>query len=188
MASMPEGRQGHAMVSLGGKLYVVGGAGSSDDTLIYDISSDEWTRGAPLVAGRDHLRAVAWDDGIWAIGGRAGAVARRVDVYDPRKDRWTRGPALGVPMSAMAVGVIGNDLHVIGGEDPRLIRGSVLRQHFALRAGARRWLPRPRALLPVHGGAYGVVGDSLYIAGGASRQGALSVLSWTSVTQSYGVP
>jgi N-acetylneuraminic acid mutarotase len=187
LAPMPEGRQGHAMVAHDDKLYVIGGVGDSDDTLIYDIASDSWTRGAPLPRGRDHLRAVVWNGDIWAIGGRAGSVSDRIDVYSPRGDRWIRGPALPVGMSAMAVGVIANDLHVIGGEDPRFFRGGVLQHHFMLRADEERWQARPKAMLAVHGAGYGVIDRTLYIAAGASRQGALSVLSWTNVTQSYTV-
>ncbi len=187
VAAMPEGRQGHAMVALQDKLYVVGGVGRTDDTLIYDVTDERWTRGAPIPAGRDHLRAVEWNGEIWAIGGRAGAPTDRVDVYDPRRDRWTRGIDLPEPMSAMAVGVVRGQLHVIGGEDPRFFRGGVLSDHVQLDEGAERWEERPRQMLPVHGAGFGVFERSLIVAGGASRQGAMSVLSWTNVTQTYTV-
>lgn len=182
---MPEGRQGHAMVALGDRLYVVGGVGETSDTLIYDVRRARWTRGADLPLPRDHLRAVAWRGKVWTIGGRTGDPVRRVDVYDPRKDSWTRGPDLPEPMSAMAVGVIDDTLRVIGGEDPDLFGGRVSDDHFVLDRGAEQWLTGTPALLAVHGGGYGVHEDKLIIVGGASRQGALSTISWTDVTQVF---
>jgi hypothetical protein len=182
---MPEGRQGHAMVSLGSRLYVVGGVGPTDDTLAYAYASKKWERRASLPGPRDHLRAVEWNRKIWAIGGRAGDVLDRVDVYDPRRDIWTSGPPLPTPMSAMVVGVLGGRLHVIGGEDPDLVGGRVIPSHFSLGLGERRWHREPQVMLPVHGAGFGEHRGRLYIAGGASRQGALSTISWTAVTQSF---
>lgn len=190
-SEMPEGRQGHAMVAIDDKLYVVGGVGETDRTLIYDVSRARWTFGAPLPAGRDHLRAVVWDGRIWALGGRAGEPTRRVDIYDPEDDAWTSGPALPEPMSAMAVGVLRDELFVVGGEDPSFFGGHVSNDHFMLALEAPdaepRWQRRPEPMLAVHGGAFGTSDRSLVIAGGASRNGALSIVSWTNVTQTFNV-
>jgi N-acetylneuraminic acid mutarotase len=185
MARMPEGRQGHAMVGLGGRLYVVGGVGRSDRTLIYDAATNKWTMGAPLPSGRDHLRAVAWRGEVWAIGGRNPSPVSRVDIYDPKADRWRRGPSLPQPMSAMAVGVVKGALHVVGGEHPGLIGGRVIDEHFRLLAGSTRWRTAARLALPVHGAGYGVVSGRLVVAGGAAREGLLSTISWTPITQLY---
>lgn len=182
---MPEGRQGHAMVGVRDHLYVVGGVGRTDRTLIFDASDDRWTTGAALPRGRDHLRAVAWRGEIWAIGGRDDQPLTRVDIYDPRRDRWRRGPDLPLPMSAMAVGIVDDVLHVVGGEDPALLGGAVLHQHFALRRGAERWAELRHPLLPVHGAGFAVYEGQFLVTGGATRPGLLSTLSWTSVTQMF---
>jgi N-acetylneuraminic acid mutarotase len=184
-APMPEGRQGHAMVALGGRLYVVGGVGRSNDTLIYDAKKDAWTTGAPIPDGRDHLRAVAWRKKVWVLGGRDADLSRGVDVYDPKTDGWTRGPDLPIGMSAMAVGVLGDRLYVIGGEDPGLRGGRVIQQHYVLGRGSRRWRSASRPVLAVHGAGYAAFGDRLFMAGGASRPGVLSIASWTDVTQVF---
>ena len=184
-ARMPEGRQGHAMVALGGRLYVVGGVGRTDRTLIYEASRDRWTTGAPLPAGRDHLRAVVYHGEIWAIGGRSDAPTDRVDIYNPKTGRWRSGPDLPRPMSAMAVGVLEDKVHVVGGEDPGLFGGEVIDEHFFIGRNDRSWRRAPRAALPVHGAAYGVYQNLLIVSGGASREGMLSTISWTPVTQMY---
>jgi hypothetical protein len=186
VARMPEGRQGHAMVAIGEKLYVVGGVGATSDTLIYDTESRTWTRGAPLPDARDHLRAVVRNGHVWALGGRHGKPTGRVDVYFPSADEWKQGLPLPEPMSAMAVGVIDGDVHVVGSEDPSFFGGGVSSSHYVFGKKGSRWKPLAREPLGVHGAAYGVYRDSLVIAGGAARNGALSVISWSDVTQLYG--
>lgn len=181
---MPEGRQGHAMVSWGGRLYVIGGVGSTDRTLVYH-PDEGWSPAALLPAGRDHLRAAAWGDEIWVIGGRSNDPLPRVDVYEPRADRFRRGPDLPEPTSAMAVGVVGRSLHVVGGEDPGVIGGRVIEAHYMLEQGSLRWRSGTRPVLAVHGAGFAVHGNGLIVAGGASRQGGLSVASWTGVTQVF---
>ena len=184
LSDMPDGRQGHDMVALDGKLYVIGGVGGAD-VLIYDPLRG-WTRGAPIAVARDHLRAVAWESEIWALAGRVdGAPQTRVDVYDPADDTWRPGPSLPEPMSAMAVGVLGDELHVVGGEDPGLF-GGVIDDHVVLREGSNAWTPGEPAPLHVHGAGGAVMDERLIVAGGAARQGGFSVLSWTRVTQAFG--
>jgi N-acetylneuraminic acid mutarotase len=185
VATMPEGRQGHAMVSIGDKLYIVGGVGTTDDTLIYDISDRLWTRGAPLPGDRNHLRAIVRNGHVWALGGRSGKPTGRVDVYYPEDDEWKEGLPLPEPMSAMAVGVIDDDVHVVGSEDPSFLGGGVSSSHYVFRAKGSRWKQLAREPLGVHGAAYGVWDEALVVAGGAARNGALSVISWTDATQLF---
>lgn len=184
LAMMPEGRMGHQMVALGRKLYVVGGRGGSA-VLIYDTASGKWSRGASMPVPRDHLAAVAAGRRIFAIGGRDESVLARVDIYDPRRNRWLRGPVLPEPMSAMGAGLLADGIHVVGGEDPATLGGGVIDRHFRLDLEAGTWTPAPLPVVPVHGAAAGVMEGRLVLAGGARRQGSLSVLGWTGITQAY---
>lgn len=184
VAPMPEGRQGHAMVEAGGALYVLGGVGDTSRTLIFRERGG-WTAGAPLLVARDHLRAASFQSEIWVLGGRAGRPTTRVDIYDPAADTFREGPPLPEPMSAMSVGVLRDGLHAIGGEDPRAFGGGVTRAHYVIADARSRWRRAPEPILAVHGAAHGVIGDRLLVAGGASRQGAFSVLSWTGLLQSF---
>jgi N-acetylneuraminic acid mutarotase len=188
VTTMPEGRHGHAMVGIDGKLYIVGGVGRTDDTLIYDIDERSWTTGAPLPEGRDHLRAVVRNEHVWALGGRHGKPTGRVDVYFPKEDEWRPALPLPEPMSAMAVGVIDGDVHVVGSEDPSFLGGGVSASHYVFGKRGTRWKQLSRQPLGVHGAAYGVWEESLIVAGGASRNGALSVISWTDATQLFTEP
>lgn len=185
---MPEGRVGHAMVALGESLYVVGGEGETHDLLVY-TPGEGWERGPEVPGGlRDHVRAVAADDRIYVLGGRDGDLTDRVDVFDPTEPSWHEAPPLPEPMSAMAVGVIGDQVHVVGGEDPSLLGGGVIDEHFVFDLRREQWRDAAEPMLATHGAASGVIGGQLYVVGGASRQGPLSVLSFTSVTQSFSPP
>jgi hypothetical protein len=184
--TLPEGRVGHRLVAVGGRLHVVGGDGPSTTTFVLDPADEAagWQAAAPLPVGRDHLGAVAVGDDLWVLGGRnAAGLTDRVDVYDTAAGVWRAGPTLPVPTSAAAVGVVGGRVVVVGGEDPTTLGGGVIRGGWMLAADGSGWEPLPDPPLAVHGAADGVVGDRLVIAGGAGRQGALSVTSWTAAVQ-----
>jgi N-acetylneuraminic acid mutarotase len=186
LSPMPEARMAHQMVTLGGRLYVIGGRGGSARVEIYDVASNRWTFGAPLPQKRDHLAAVASRGRIYAIGGRDTDITTRVDVYDPVKDSWSEGPPLPRPMSAMGAGLLDDGIHVVGGEDPRALGGGVIEAHYVLNLSSRIWSRGPDPFLWVHGAASGVLGGRLILAGGARRQGTLSFLGWTGLTQLLG--
>jgi N-acetylneuraminic acid mutarotase len=175
---MPEGRLGHRMVAHEGRLYVVGGEGGAD-VLVYDPDTG-WSVGAAIPQPRDHLGVVVRDGEVWAIGGRhQDQMFDRVDVYDPAADTWRSGPPLPAPTSASAAGVLDGTILVLAGEDRATFAGQVFDVAWRLPPGADDWQPAAPLPLPVHGAGDGVVGGRLVVAGGASRQGALSIFSWT---------
>jgi len=183
-APLPQPRWGHRMVALDGRVYAVGGL-PGPDVQIYDPVDDSWSLGAPLPEVRDHLGVVVRDGEIWVLGGRdrLDDLTTRVDVYDPESNEWRDGPALPAPVSAAAVGVVDSAIHLVDGEDPATFAGGILDAHWVLEADAEEWSPGPPSRLPVHGAADGVIDDRLYVAGGATRQGALSTISWTAEVQ-----
>ncbi len=185
LPDMPEGRMGHAMVAADGKLYVIGGRGESSRVLIYDRTTG-WSQGAAMPQKRDHLGAVLVGTKIYAIGGRDTRILDRVDVYDIASDSWTPGPRLPSPTSGMAAELLSDGrIHVVGGEDPGTFGGHVIDRHYVLDPATGTWSRGPAALLAVHGAAVEEVAGLLVIAGGARRQGALSILAWTGVTQRF---
>ena len=188
LAPMPEGRLGHRMVAVDGRLFVIGGIGSTGNVLIYDPATDAWTNGAPMPVPRDHVAAVAVNQEIWAIGGRSGGeIHARVDVYDTVADAWREGPPLPQPTSGAAEGVVNRVILISGGEDPRGM-GGVVDRHWMLDTGSGAsavWQPLSPPPLPVHGAHGAALDGTFLIVGGASRQGAYSRLSWSVFTQAY---
>jgi len=185
LPEMPEGRMGHQMAALDGTLFVLGGRGETSNVLIYDIAEQRWRIGAEMPVPRDHLAIAVVGSRLWAIGGRDGALVTRVDIYDTVTDSWDEGPSLPLPMSAMAAGTTGDGIHVVGGEDPATIGGGVIDRHYHLLPGGQQWQDAELPIVATHGSASAVLSDDLIIVGGARRQGALSVLGWTGVTQRY---
>jgi N-acetylneuraminic acid mutarotase len=179
LEQMPEARWGHRMVALSKRLFVIGGGGSTSRVQIYS-EADGWSTGAEMPSPRDHLAVVVREGEIWAIGGRDGdGPLAEVHIYSPERDRWREGPTLPEPISAAAEGVLDGDIHLVGGEDPALLGGGTIDRHLVLRRGADAWEALDGPPLPVHGAAGGAVDGELLVAGGASRQGPLSAISWT---------
>ncbi|MDQ3937203.1 MAG: hypothetical protein M3253_00820 [Chloroflexota bacterium] len=185
LASMPEPRYGHRMVALEGRLYVVGGQGGSGATLIYEPASGSWSVGAPMPVVRDHLAVVAVNDEIWALGGRDGGLTARVDIYDPVSDRWRDGPPLPAATSGAAEAAGGGLVLISGGEDPQPGGAGVFDRHWWLdqREPEADWRPLMAPPLAVHGAEGAMIGDRFYIAGGATRAGGLSFMSWSDALQ-----
>lgn len=185
LPDMPEGRMGHQMIAANGKLYVIGGRGDSSRVLIYDRTTG-WTAGAAMPQKRDHLGAILVGTKIYAIGGRDSRILRRVDVYDIATDSWFEGPPLPRATSGMSAELLSDGrIHVVGGEDPGMIGGKVIDRHYVLDPNSGTWSTGPLAILAVHGAAADEVAGFLVIVGGARRQGALSILAWTGVTQRF---
>jgi N-acetylneuraminic acid mutarotase len=106
---MPRPRSSHDVVVAGNQLIVVGGwnlGGDSDDaqwadtSLVLDLSaaSPHWiTVKQPFQ--RRALIAAVYQNAVYVIGGflSESEASRDVDIYDPTKDRWSKGPPLPAP-------------------------------------------------------------------------------------------
>lgn len=185
LPDMPEGRMGHQVIAAEGKLFVIGGRGESSRVLIYDRTTG-WKAGAAMPQKRDHLGAVLVGTKIYALGGRDSRILDRVDVYDVTADTWSEGPRMPRATSGMAAELLSDGrIHVVGGEDPGTLGGNVIDRHYVLDPNTGRWSTGPLAILAVHGAAVDEIAGLLVIAGGARRQGALSILAWTGVAQRF---
>lgn len=167
-APLPAPRGGHAAVTLGGRLHVIGGGNSVstiDDHSVYDPKANTWTARAKLPRSMGSPAAVVVDGKLWSIGGRSGPNDfGDVHIYDPNTDAWTPGPAIDARGTGGAA-VIGRTIYYMGGESQakRIVLGDVLK----LTPGTTTWtseapLPTPRnfARAVVFKGAIYVVGGS----------------------------
>lgn len=103
---LPEPRSSFDAAVLGDSIYVIGGWSLQGDAetqwhqTAHRLQLDEETlRWRPLAKPpfqRRALSVAAFDGKVYAIGGmqQNGGPTTRVDVYDPEKDAWTRGPNL----------------------------------------------------------------------------------------------
>lgn len=107
LAPMPEPRSTHDAVVIGRKVYVVGGwtmerasedSGFPETALEFDLDHPEsgW-KAFPQPFRRRALSVGEQGGKLFAMGGLVGGgmkVDLRVDAYDPRSGRWSRGPDL----------------------------------------------------------------------------------------------
>ncbi|MDQ8173247.1 MAG: kelch repeat-containing protein [Gemmatimonadota bacterium] len=139
---MPRARNHAASGTDGSRLYVFGGRGPGsgdanvvadgfDDVQIYDPTTDRWTvsdgsRGAPLPLPQKRGgmgKAVFLNGEFWVIGGEtvsgSGATPlgtyARIDIFNPRTNRWRVGPPLQHPRHGICPLVDQGRILVAGG-------------------------------------------------------------------------
>ncbi|MEA2903700.1 MAG: hypothetical protein QOI12_1087 [Alphaproteobacteria bacterium] len=159
---------------LGGRIHVIGGRLRDHELLatheVYDPVAGTWSEAAPLPLARDHLAVVVAEGKIHAIGGRVGTPDQRTgqhDIYDPATNSWTSGPPLPTPRSAMAAELYKGLILLAGGET----RSGTFTENDAFDVKSGRWLtlaPMPEGR---HGAGAAVIGNSLYVVGGALKPG-----------------
>lgn len=164
LEAMPQGRGNAASVVVDGRLYVFGGLDSSLEptTSTYIFDGTSWSGGAPFPEPRQMATAVALAGGkIALVSGRGpsstdhpdAGVRRRVDVYEPSSNSWSRLPDLPTShVGACLVARPNDELLVIGGytgSDDDTQTRSVARWT----PDAGQWVEVPDALLVPRGGA-----------------------------------
>ncbi|MFN0182139.1 MAG: Kelch repeat-containing protein [Gemmatimonadales bacterium] len=139
---MPRPRNHAAAASDGRRLYIFGGRGPGSgagntvangyaDVQVYDPGTDTWTASgdgpgspAPMPQGRGGMgKAVHVGGEFYLIGGEtkdgpgatADGVYDRVDIYDPRANRWRDGPKLPSPRHGIYPVLLDDRIIVVGG-------------------------------------------------------------------------
>ena len=130
-SAMPTPRNHAAIGVVNAKIYVIGGrvgaafiGVASDISVVeeYDPASDLWSGPrARMPIARSALGAGVYASRIYVAGGEYQdphmmATFRAVEAYDPASNMWTEMPPMPVSRHGLAVGVIGNRLHVISGD------------------------------------------------------------------------
>jgi N-acetylneuraminic acid mutarotase len=128
---MPTPRNHAAVGVVDDKIYVIGGRvgaafiGLASDISVveeYDPATDKW--GAPrarMPTARSALGAGVYGGRIYVAGGEYQdphmmATFRAVEAYDPATNAWETMPSMPVSRHGLAAGVIGNRLHLVGGD------------------------------------------------------------------------
>jgi len=130
-SAMPTPRNHAAIGVVDGKIYVIGGRvgaafiGLASDISVveeYDPTTDQWSAPrARMPIARSALGAGVYGGRIYVAGGEYQdphmmATFRAVEAYDPASNTWTEMPPMPVSRHGLAVGVIGNRLHVVSGD------------------------------------------------------------------------
>jgi N-acetylneuraminic acid mutarotase len=159
-----------AAVSLGGKIYVIGGfSGSSNAPVstvrVYDTASRRWTKAPPLPAPRGGHAAVVLDGKIHVIGGgNSESTIADHSVYDPATGAWSEAAPLPRAEGSPAAVVFRDKLYVIGGRSGTTDYGDV----FVYDAASDTWSHGP-AIPPRGTAGAAVFHDAIYVFGGESQ-------------------
>lgn len=124
-----DGRRGHAMVLIDGKIYLVGGTeGTSgaaivDHVDIYDISGNSWSTGADMATDAYQVCGISYDDKVVIFGGFNTAFVAKVQVYDPAGDSWSESlyPENDTAKFDVGCEVSGQKMYVAGGWNGSLL-------------------------------------------------------------------
>lgn len=169
----------------GSNVYTFGANGKSADgpvfrnTRIYNISTGQWSKGAPLPAARKLMASGYYQGEIYLAGGLdIGLDGLQIEpptqlwVYDIASDSFESKAAMPGPVAAAGYGVINGHLLIAGGSGAN---GTALDSLYDYNIAADTW--KVRANLPVALAAPGsaVMNGKLYLFGGMAADRAQSL-------------
>lgn len=188
-APMPAGTQrGSSVVgTIDGKIVVAGGfrGGAVGDVQIFDPAANAWTEGQPAVPmSRDHACGGVVNDKLYILGGRQGAITSQSTIvyeFTPGAG-WTERMGMPTARGGTACGVVGNRIVAVGGEGNMAVASGVFPQVEAYDATGNTWATLAPMPTPRHGMGAAVVGNRVYVPGGADHQGFGAVATFEILT------
>ncbi|MCI0508025.1 MAG: galactose oxidase [Gammaproteobacteria bacterium] len=175
-ASMPSQRCSLAVAALDGKIYAMGGSPPlrEHDFAVYDPVFDQWTALSDMPTGRNHLAAGVAAGRVYALGGRTGGISGILPVveeYNPGTGIWATKTPMPTARGGVASASLGQYILMFGGEGNPLNPDGVFEDVEAYDSVADDWISLPPMPTPRHGIGAVLIGQSVYIPGGASQQG-----------------
>ena len=170
--SMPTARRFLAAAAVNGKIYAIGGDGSSSYLSTneeYDPITDSWTTRASMPTGRQGLAAAAVSGKIYAIGGRnAGGFLSTNQEYDPSTDSWTTKASMPTAREDLAAAAVNGKIYAIGGYNDEFIGdiADFLRNNEEYDPETDSWTTKASMSTRRKGLAAAVVNGKIYAIGG----------------------
>jgi N-acetylneuraminic acid mutarotase len=166
-----------------GRLYAVGGGGpgfaSLDTVEVFDPATERWRTARPMPTKRSGAMAVSIGGRIAVIGGGFKKpdgkfrFLRTVELYDPAKDQWSRGPDMCEPHDYPACAVLDGWIYISTGHHPGATEGGPQTDPgFSFterwRLGENAWEALPPAPTPRFAAAAVALGGRVAVAGGVA--------------------
>jgi N-acetylneuraminic acid mutarotase len=164
-----------AFVDHGGDVYAIGGRSSSTiaNRAVERLRARlvdpvlRWRRAIQLPVAVRAAAAARLDRYVAVLGGStANGHSDLVQVFDIEAGAWLEGPKLPSPRDFAMALTIGEQVHLLGGADP-----GILRDHFVIDEEKGGWMPREPLPLGVNAAAAHAIGGRLFVIGGG-RGGA----------------
>jgi N-acetylneuraminic acid mutarotase len=162
------------VAAYGKKIYYAGGLHNGRAVRwfdVYDTVANTWSKLPDMPEARDHFQGAVVGTRFYAIGGRNTAIDATTtvnDAFDFTTGSWIKGLApLPTARGGFAVGVLGNQVFVIGGEGHGRTYSAV--EEYDTKSDTwHRLTPIPMAR---HGIEAAVCNGGIYIADGGTREG-----------------
>lgn len=208
LAPLPTKRGSPVAVTVGERMYVIGGTTNAPGQSAvhparphvslgtveeYDPTSNTWRARASMPTPRNHAVGGAANGKVYVIGGRVGGAfitgpssnTDIVEEYDPAADAWSYRAKMPTPRSAMAAGVHEGRIYVSGGEyqDARMM--ATFRALEAYDPARNAWAVLPSMPTARHGLAAGVVGNRLHMVSGDVQSALSGAHSHTEAHDAY---
>lgn len=117
-ADMPEARRNLKAVSVGNKIFALGGyaqpsKGGEKGNFCYAIKSNSWSVKTDMLTGRSNFAVASFNGKLYAIGGDK--FLDKGEVYDPESDSWF--PIVSMPTARQHIncGIIDGRIYIVGG-------------------------------------------------------------------------
>jgi hypothetical protein len=163
VAPLPRRLYNHSAVTLGDRVYVLGGFDTQGQELrdVYVLEpGGRWQAAAPLPRPVHAFGAVVFRDEIWVLGGRRGEKKlREVWIFDTARERWRRGPSMPKPMELLGATVVGDEIHAVWE-----------RTYQIYDASEGRWRDGPSPLVARHALSLFHVDGTVYAVGGCTTE------------------
>ncbi len=133
--------------------------------------NDAWNPLAPIPTPRNSATGGWVEDQLVVAGGRTRRGNLAVtEIYDPSNDSWRSAAPMPLPQAGTAGVVTGKRLIVFGGEifSPQ---ARVFPNVWQYNLEADSWSPLPNLPTPRHGLGAGLIGNAIYVVGGAEEPG-----------------
>jgi N-acetylneuraminic acid mutarotase len=202
LAPMPVKRCSAIAENVNGKIYVIGGVTTMDNTTdvafsgqgparvlgvnqVYDPAANTWTTKSPMPTGRNHAFSGVVNGKIYVIGGRIGhgfvTTSSNTDVveeYDPARDLWGVAKARMIsPRSGGGWATYNGRIYVAGGEGQHERANYSFRALEAYEPATNRWIILPSMPTSRHGAAGAFIGNRFHLVSGKPEGGSLPDLA-----------
>jgi len=176
LTSMPTARSGLAVASQENQIYAIGGeteVGVTNVVERFDLVTNSWTGLSPIPTAVADVNATVVGGRIYVPGGRlvSGEVTNILQIYDPRLDRWEKGTALPIALSAYALVTFEGKLYLFGGWDGERFLASV----YEYDPDRDTWSARSQMATARGFTGAAVAGGKIYVLGGYDNNKALAV-------------
>jgi N-acetylneuraminic acid mutarotase len=162
-----------AAAAIAGRIYVAGGTGggmTGKELEAYDPATNRWATLAPMSCARNHTAGGVLEDRLYVAGGRPGN-QDCLEAYDPAANTWTRKASMPTGRSGVAGATVSNCLYIFGGEGNPSDPNGIFHQVEAYDPVLNAWMQLPPMQTGRHGICAAVIGNVVYLPGGATMQG-----------------